>query len=60
MILMKLLNILVIMLENNMKISDNAQLCENDEEKDEPIDKSKEMPLKKEPKKAIEFYDVYP
>ena len=41
--------------ENN-----NAQLCKNEEEKDESIDKSKEIPLKKEPENAIEFYDVYP
>ena len=43
-----------------MKISDNAQLYENEEKKDESIDKSKEMPLKKEPENVIEFYDVYP
>ena len=43
-----------------MKISDNAQLCENEEENDESIDKSKEIPLKKEPENVIEFYDVYP
>ena len=41
--------------------NNNAQLCENEEEKDESIDKSKESNiLKKEPKKAIEFYDIYP
>ena len=43
-----------------METDDNAQLCENEEEKDESIDKSKEKPLKKEPKTPIEFYDVYP
>ena len=40
--------------------NNNAQLCENEEEKDESIDKSKEMPLIKEPNNAIEFYDIYP
>lgn len=43
-----------------MEINDNAQLCENEEEKDETIDRIKEIPLKKEPKEPIEFYDVYP
>ena len=44
-----------------METNNNAQLCENEEEKDETNDKSKESNiLKKEPKKAIEFYDVYP
>ena len=43
-----------------METNNNAQLCENEEEKDETNDKSKEMPLKKESNNAIEFYDVYP
>ena len=43
-----------------METSDNAQLCENEEKKDESIDKSKETPLKKEPENVIEFYDIYP
>ena len=45
-----------------MKTNNNAQLCEDEEEKekDETNDKSKEMPLKKEPNNVIEFYDVYP
>ena len=38
----------------------NAQPCENEEEKDETNDKSKEMSLKKEPENVIEFYDIYP
>ena len=38
----------------------NEQLCKNEEKKDESIDKSKEMPLKKEPENVIEFYDIYP
>ena len=38
----------------------NAQLCENEEEKDETNDRSKEIPLKKEPENVIEFYDIYP
>ena len=39
----------------------NAQPCENEEEKDESIDINKEPNiLKKEPKTPIEFYDVYP
>ena len=45
---------------NNMETNDNTQLCENKEKKDESINKSKEMPLKKEPENVIEFYDVYP
>ena len=40
--------------------NNNAQLCENEEEKDESIDRNKEIPLKKEPENVIEFYDVYP
>ena len=43
-----------------METSNNTQLCENEEGKDESIDKSKEKPLKKEPENVIEFYDVYP
>ena len=44
-----------------METNNNAQLCENEEEKNESIDKSKESNiLKKEPNNAIEFYDVYP
>ena len=43
-----------------MKANNNAQPCENEEEKDESIDISKEMPLKKEPENVIEFYDIYP
>lgn len=38
----------------------NAQLCENEEEKDETNDRNKEIPLKKEPENVIEFYDIYP
>ena len=45
---------------NNMEINDNAQLCENEEEKNESIDINKEIPLKKEPENVIEFYDIYP
>lgn len=45
---------------NNMEISDKAQLYENEEEKDETNDRSKEIPLKSEPKEPIEFYDIYP
>ena len=37
----------------------NAQLCENEEEKDETNDRNKEIPLKKE-STPIEFYDIYP
>ena len=41
--------------------NNNAQLCENEEEKDESIDINKESNiLKKQPKTPIEFYDVYP
>lgn len=43
-----------------MKVSDNAQLCENEEEKDETNDRNKEIPLKQKSKEPIEFYDVYP
>ena len=43
-----------------METNNNAKLCENEEEKDESIDISKEIPLKKEPKPPIEFYDIYP
>ena len=44
-----------------METNDNTQLCENEEEKDESIDISKKQNIiKKEPKKVIEFYDVYP
>lgn len=43
-----------------MKTNDNAQLCENEEEKDETNDRSKEVSLKKESKEPIEFYDIYP
>ena len=43
-----------------MEINDNAQLCENEEEKNETNDRNKEIPLKKEPKITIEFYDIYP
>ena len=43
-----------------METSDNAQLCENEEKKDESIDKSKKPNiLKKEPENVIEFYDIY-
>ena len=42
-----------------MESNNNTQLCENEKEKDESIDRSKEMPLKKEPT-PIEFYDIYP
>ena len=38
--------------------NNNMKLCENEE--DETNDKIKEMPLKKEPNNAIEFYDIYP
>ena len=37
----------------------NAQLCENEEEKDETNDRSQKISNKKEPKTPIEFYDVY-
>ena len=60
MILIKLLNIIAIALKNNMEISDNKQLCENEETTDETNDRNKEIPLKKEPENVIEFYDVYP
>ena len=44
-----------------METNNNAQLCENEEEKDETNDRNKEPNiLKKEPKTPIEFYDVYP
>ena len=43
-----------------METNDNAQLCGKEEEKDETNDRNKEIPLKKEPENAIEFYDVYP
>lgn len=44
-----------------METNDNAKLCENEEEKDESIDISKEQNiLKKEPENVIEFYDIYP
>lgn len=38
----------------------NTQLCENEETTDETNDRNKEIPLKKEPKEPIEFYDIYP
>ena len=49
-------------METIMETNNNAQLCENEEEeKDESIDKSKESNIiKKESNKAIEFYDIYP
>ena len=44
-----------------MEISDNTQLCENEETTDEKIDRNKEPNiLKKEPENVIEFYDIYP
>lgn len=45
-----------------MEISDNAKLCENEneEEKDESIDISKEQNLLEQRNNAIEFYDIYP
>ncbi len=50
------------------KISDNAQLCENEEEKDESIDRFLANPEKETNRlveylknnNVIEFYDVYP
>ena len=60
MTLIKLLKTIHNTQENNMKANNNAQPCENEEEKDESIDISKEMPLKKEPENVIEFYDIYP
>ena len=44
-----------------METNNNAQLCENEKEKDETNDINKEPNiLKKESNNAIEFYDVYP
>ena len=62
MILIKLLKIILLAQgKNNMEEKNNAQLCENEEKKDESIDISKESnTLKKEPKTPIEFYDIYP
>ena len=61
MTLIKLLEIILLAQgNNNMETNDNEQLCENEETTDETNDKIKKIPLKKESKTPIEFYDIYP
>ena len=61
MTLIKLLKIILLAQgNNNMEINDNTQLCENEEKKDESIDKSKEPNILKKEPTPIEFYDIYP
>ena len=43
-----------------METNNNAQLCENEEEKDESIDINKKQNILKKEPTPIEFYDVYP